>query len=168
MNLREGTRRLALLLGVAGAIYCGVFSYVQLQSTMRQRADHRRFERLANSRVVQQDRESLLALAKRNGGWIISDPPPKTLSGKLIDTKALASAVNRDGIREIGWSEGYKRVVYLETQDDQLIYPTPAPGVWSYILVAVLPLAGFFIPWGIIRAIGWVVAGFGQPFKSES
>ena len=59
MNLREGTRRLALLFGVVGAILGGVFSYAQLQSVMRQRADHRQFEQLAGSPVAQQARRSL-------------------------------------------------------------------------------------------------------------
>lgn len=52
MNLGEGTRRLALLVGVLGAITGGVGSYVELQSAIRQRAEHIRFERLANSDVV--------------------------------------------------------------------------------------------------------------------
>ena len=77
MNLREGTRRLALLLGLAGAIFCGVLSYAQLQS----------------------------------------------------------------------------------------VYTTPAPGAWSYVLIAIFPVLGFFIPWIAVRSIGWVFAGFIQPSK---
>jgi hypothetical protein len=57
MNLREGTRRLALLLGVLGAIAGGFASYLELQSVLSQRARHNSFEQLANSPVVQQARK---------------------------------------------------------------------------------------------------------------
>ena len=72
MNLREGTRRLALLLGVVGAILGGYFSFL-----------------------------------------------------------------------------------YLQAGD--------APAGWEYLLGTLFPILGFFIPWGAIRAIGWVVAGFIHP-----
>lgn len=58
MNLREGTRRLALLLGVVGVLLGGFASYVELQSTIGQRAAHNRFEQLANS-IMQRNHELL-------------------------------------------------------------------------------------------------------------
>jgi len=42
MNLREGTRRLALLLGVVGTIFGGFASYMELQTVQNQRARHNR------------------------------------------------------------------------------------------------------------------------------
>ena len=63
MNLREGTRRLALLLGVAGAILGGFASYDYLQTNLNQRARHNRFEQLAASDVVMQERKS-------QAGWV--------------------------------------------------------------------------------------------------
>ena len=59
MNLREGTRRLALLLGVVGAILGGIASYLVLQPALEQRARHNRFEQLANSDVVKQERKAI-------------------------------------------------------------------------------------------------------------
>ena len=58
MNLREGTRRLALLLGVVGAILGGLASYLELQSVLVQRERHNKFERLTNSDVVKQVQNS--------------------------------------------------------------------------------------------------------------
>ena len=58
MNLREGTRRLALLLGVVGAVLGGFLSYLELQTALGQRARHNQFEALANSEVVRQERRS--------------------------------------------------------------------------------------------------------------
>lgn len=152
MNLREGTRRLALLLGVVGAIVCGVLSYAQLQSTMHQRADHIRFEQLANSPAIHGAvvaAKDGLAPNRDNGRVASFDMPPGT-SG---------------GIRTVNfWDPGFK-IQSLEMEDGETLYPTPAPGVWSYFLIAILPVFGFFVPWGAARAIGWVGAGFVQPLK---
>lgn len=58
MNLKEGTRRLALLLGAAGAILGGIASYIELQEVFSQRARHNKFEQLASSDVVKQEQQS--------------------------------------------------------------------------------------------------------------
>lgn len=146
MNLREGTRRLALLFGAAGTILCAVLSYAQLQSLMRQRADHMRFEQLANSPAVEQERKD----------WFLVNLP----AGAIPDPSKL----NKGGVGTIHWNRNLE-IASIETQDGQTLYPTPAPGAWSYALIAILPLLGFFIPWGAVRAIGWVLAGFVQPSK---
>lgn len=58
MNLGEGTRRLALFLGVVGAILGGFASYLELQSVLSQRARHNAFQSLAGSESVQRERKS--------------------------------------------------------------------------------------------------------------
>lgn len=72
--------------------------------------------------------------------------------------------MSEDEIKEFTWNRN-SGVRSIETTNGQTLYPTPAPGAWSYVLIAILPLLGFFIPWGVIRAVGWVVAGFVQPLK---
>jgi hypothetical protein len=57
LNLKEGTRRLALLLGILGAIAGGFASYIFLQTILEQRTRHNSFERLAALDVVQQERK---------------------------------------------------------------------------------------------------------------
>jgi hypothetical protein len=243
MNLKEGTRRLALLFGVIGAILGGVVSYLQLQSTMRQRGIYLRFEELANSQVTSVERNCILgkvsklgcrehgdspypnttrvslpngevrdypnemseqqieaALRKEfpsgnnakidpyaamaepndweevdpktlkpikkkvylddNGNPISQSPAPNLTSGYIPD----ASTVNKDGIAVIRWTKSLA-VASIETQDGQTLYPTPAPGAWLYVGIALLPLLGFFIPWGTVRAIRWVGAGFAESSK---
>lgn len=103
MNLREGTRRLALLLGAAGAIIGGVFAYAQLQSTMRQRADHKQFEQLANSDAVQQDRKDFLA------GWVSID----SKTGERIQ---WGQQVDKGGIKTIHWTKD-NEIESIETED---------------------------------------------------
>ena len=106
MNLREGTRRLALLLGVAGLIFGGFVSYMELQSVQDQRARHNRFEQLVASDVVQQERKILKA-------WTpVQETPPKidANTGVSLDWSKsipLPSKVNSGGIETINWSHDY-------------------------------------------------------------
>ncbi len=69
------------------------------------------------------------------------------------------SEVNSGGIKTIYWSKDY-RAQLIQTEDGQNLFPAPAPSASRYLLVALLPILGFLIPWGAIRAIGWAGAGF--------
>jgi hypothetical protein len=161
MNLREGTRRLALLLGLVGLIVGGFFSYLVLQSVMSQRADHQRFEGLADSSVVEQARK------ERFGPWDAAGSPIQPFDPKQPyciadhDRNELdysASEPNSSGIRTVHFEN--REIASIDTTDGQTLYPTPAPSAWLYLLIALWPVLGFFIPWGATRAIGWVAAGF--------
>ena len=150
MNLREGTRRLALFLGVIGAMVGGVASYSELQDLREQQASHSRFEQLAASPVVQQARRSIETACAQN-------PSDKQCGDERY---VPMSEFNSGGIKTIYWSKDYQ-VEWIKTDDGQNLFSTtPAPAVWEYLLVALFPILGFFIPWGAIRAIGWVVGGF--------
>lgn len=150
MNLKEGTRRLALLLGVVGAILGGYASYVELQTVLSQRALHNRFEQLSTSDIVKQERKSL-------AGWVSIDP-------KTGERTQWDQQVNKGGIKTIHWTED-NQIESIVPEDGLALYPTPAPAAGTYLLIALFPFLGFFIPWGAIRAIGWVGAGFVQPSK---
>lgn len=165
MNLREGTRRLALLLGVIGLILGGFVSYFQLQSTMSQRANHQRFERLANSALIKKA-ENWIALPQGQRDEVMGRMTPeqkRQLAGALgfNGTSSLSHVgeINQDGIKSIYWTTNHQ-VDSIETLDGQTLYSTPAPGAWSYLLIGIFPVLGFFIPWAAVRAVGWVVAGF--------
>ena len=211
MNLREGTRRLALLLGVVGAILGGIASYFQLQPVLAQRALHNRFESLAASELVQLERKLLppkgklsdrdiADLVKIQSGLPKGDPrvdkissliasarpdsttgQEKTAPAKLPDFIPAdsvlfddvkptpsdwqdVSLVNRGGIKTIVWAEN--RAVYsIETEEGEVLRPTPPPSLWVYFLTASFPGLGFIFPWGAVRAIGWVGVGFFPPPK---
>jgi hypothetical protein len=150
VNLREGTRRLAMLLGMAGVIVGGLASYVELQAALEQRARRNRFEGLVNSDVVRQERKDQAA------GWVPIDP--KT------GERTTDQLVNKGGIKTIRWTEE-NEVESIETVDGEYLFPTPAPSAGTYLLVPLLPILGFLIPWGAIRAIGWVGVGFTQSPK---
>ncbi len=145
MNLREGTRRLALLLGVAGAVLGGFASYMELQTVLAQRERHNKFDQLASSDVVQQERRS-------QSGWVSIDPK----TGERIQWD---QQVDKGGIKTIHWTKD-NDIESIETTDGRTVYPTPAPAAWEYLLIVLFPVFGFFIPWGVVRSIGWVGTGF--------
>jgi len=33
----------------------------------------------------------------------------------------------------------------------------------SFLGVVILPLFGFFVPWGLVHGIAWMIAGFSRP-----
>jgi hypothetical protein len=117
---------------------------------MRENANHRKWERLANSDAVQHERRVFQ-----------KDPPPP--AGFYPDP----STINGDGVRTVLWNKGYE-VASLVTEDGETLYPTPAPSVLEYLLVVILPIFGFLIPWGVVRAVGWVVVGFSPPHSSDA
>lgn len=206
MNLKEGTRRFALLLGGLGAVAGVIGSYSYLQPVMRQQEMHKAFERLANSDVVKEQRKILQApdpyagIAKpiyqidpktgervqpgdqdpdvvkqdvpQHGRAKLSDIQPHTgnpwdrpgapIQSNQADwgnAQPIFSQVNQGGITTINWGHDYE-VASIETVDGDTLSPTPAPAAWEYLLVVLFPVAGFVIPWGVVRAIGWVGAGF--------
>jgi len=215
MNLNEGKRRLALLLGAVGAIFGGFASYLELHTILEQGARHNKFEQLANSDVVKNEgidwtlalryapKEAIEALRKLPEGqqrdalraltqeervdlfarlkcassqwgvdstvaiqenlsqvdrWVqYAQNDPYACTAEAGDPPP--SIVNKRGIKAINWSRTLG-VKSIETEDGQTLYPTPAPSAWLYLLVALFPILGFFIPWGAVRAIRWVGAGF--------
>jgi hypothetical protein len=67
MNLQKGVRRLALLLGIAGAICAAFASFVEFRPLLKQAARHYRFEKLANSQAVQDSRNCWKGLLTERG-----------------------------------------------------------------------------------------------------
>jgi hypothetical protein len=177
LNLREGTRRLALLLGVVGAILGGFASYTELQTVLNQRARHNRFAQLAASSVAEQARKNCFesSAPSEHQPWekyqpplpkgFIPDNPPYCFS-PINDPNTFdytPSELNSGGIKTVHFEN--REIASIEPQDGQTLYPTPAPATWLYLLIALFPVLGFLIPWGVVRSIGWVGAGFVQPAK---
>lgn len=162
MNLREGTRRLALLMGIVGAILGGFASYYELQTVqtvLRERADHKQFEQLANSDAVSRERQMKKA-------WFAKVTRSPSLFPYVFSDSDFSTKVDKGGVHMIGWTQDFD-VASIQTQDGQMLYPTSAPAWpwWDCLLIAIYPVLGFFIPRGAVRAIGWVVAGFVQPLN---
>jgi hypothetical protein len=68
--------------------------------------------------------------------------------------------VNAGNIKSVTWANNDFAVSYIETQDGRTLYNRQARSHWLFLLYACYPLIGFFLPWGAIRAAGWVILGF--------
>ena len=82
---------------------------------------------------------------------------PYACTAQPIDPPA--STLNKGGIKTIRWTKDLG-VEAIELEDGRTVYPATAPSKWQYLLVAAFPLLGFLLPWGLVRAVGWVGAGF--------
>ena len=150
MNLKEGTRRLTLPLGAVGAILGGFASYSELQTIREQFASHTRFEQLAVSPAAQNALRSLKV--------VCAQAPSDKQCGD--EQYVPMSEINSGGIKTIYWSKDYRAELIQTDDGENLIATSPLPPAWEYLLVAILPILGFFIPWGAVRALSWVGAGF--------
>lgn len=162
MNLNEGTRRTALFLGVVGAIVCGSLLYLQLQSAARPVPVAPPVHMYSPDGKLALIPNHLADEALADGGqlavhmmspdgkeaWVPQNQVHLALEsgGKMIPITDADLAPKKPSLGGIG----------------NLL---PAAGVWSYVLIAIVPILGFFIPWAAIKSIGWVLAGFIKPSK---
>ena len=151
MNLKEGTRRLALLLGVAGALGGSFVSYLEWQELHSKKTRRDRFEQFATLDAVKH-------LSKDHQQK--KDDP--------LDANIRSVMPGCCGIKEIVWDRDHVwndggGIYSIETLGGETLQPWSAPSAWEYLFATVMPIIGFIIPWGLIRAIGWVMTGFVQP-----
>ena len=152
MNLKEGTRRLALVIGVLGVILGGYVSFLEILEVRSKLDRHHNFERLVALDPVQhicKDHKE----DKQTGDWEVVSVEPNCCGIKKIVFD-----------NEHVWKDT-SGIYSIETQDGQTLYPSPAPSIWEYFLIVLAPAIGFLLPWGTIRAVGWVGVGFVQMQK---
>lgn len=180
MNFSQGMRRLAILAGVLGVVAGAFYAHEVLRSVAAERHQHKVFETMAASGVVKQEQTLLLsaraksegkahdydALAKKYGGvrgvppGLTAEPiPPPVLPAGFNDWDVTSTEVNSDRIKTIHWKPDYS-VDFFEMQDGGYLFPGVSPSAWLYLLWVAYPALGFFIAWGTVRAIRWVVIGF--------
>ena len=105
MNFKEGTRRLALLVGGFGVIGGCFGSYLELKSALQQRAMHNTFERLAASDDVTKERKCRL-LGSASGCSLAS-----AQADDFADIAQPLTFKNKSSMRE-DWSKMSKKEQY--------------------------------------------------------
>jgi MgtE-like protein len=102
MNVKEGMRRLALVVGVVGAALGGFAAYAYLRDAIAARARYKSFELLATSDVVQQERTSWL-LARLPPSYAPSSEITKdTTPGQAIEIlRALPEGKQREALARL-------------------------------------------------------------------
>ena len=98
---------------------------------------------------------------------MLPDPPPgSSLTNPLeLDRQSFETseiiAVNLDGIKEITIDK-YGLIQSIHLEEGSLVFRKDPPDLKSYFGLLMLPVFGFFIPWGTVRVLAWVTAGFFQ------
>lgn len=144
---------------------------------MHRRAEHQRFEQAA-ARIEELGRKTEEAYPVYKGidpgdlGWKVLNKYPRFwpwVSGQIARQPELPKPwENYQASQQSGASSkaGYDwRNLGIAIPNGQILFPTSKPGPWSYSLIGIFPMLGFFIPWAAIRSLGWVVAGFIQHSK---
>ena len=148
MNVREGFRRVGLVLGLAGMTAGLVAGYGLLQKTLQQRWYHNAFSTRLNS-------------LEANDAF----PPPSKYGGYLIEKEFTAEHPNKQKIHKILYASKDPNTAIVrafEMEDGGMLYPTDPPTLSSYLLPISLPILGFIVPWGFIKLLVWIGSGFTQ------
>ena len=171
MNVREGTRRLAVFLGILGCIVGLLFSCLFFNQFHQDEKNYRTYSKLVNSKAIQTEQQALRnpsAPGTQNMSSIREDWNKMSKDNQDAVIRSLSAEEKTKFATDMGWNDGIKSVEYnkdfnvvsIGTMDGQTVYPAVPPSQWTALLIAALPILGYFIPWGLIRAIGWVGAGF--------
>lgn len=172
MNRKDGARWVGLLLGVAGAVAGGFFSFGLLRIALQQRAAYKQFE-TAGVRIEKLGRDTQREYPETRG-MDPGDPGWKMLARYPQYWPWVTGRINRepefpkppvahraaDALQASSWvlaeKESDWRAWGIMTPDGENLDPTPPPSPFAYLLVIVMPVAGFVVPWGAVRAIGRV------------
>lgn len=99
------------------------------------------------------------ALAAKYGG--VDDPYANLPDPTVPHWTPPASELDGKEIKTIDWGEGKDYTVEsIVTEDGNTLHATYMPSRWIYFWAIIFPIAGFVIPWGLIRSVQWVAAGF--------
>ena len=159
MNIKEGMRRLALFAGVVGATVGGFVAYGDLTQVVAQRAQYKEFERSAAQIPPQQPSPSSSGVPPGITLRPITPPPQTSPAGTITFNLKDATPVTPAQITSQGVPLDMSTYKPFASQTP-LNEPPRKPTLWAYILVAIYPILGFVVPWGTIRAVVWVGAGF--------
>src|SRR5262245_3594767 len=138
MNIREGVRRLGILLGASGAILGGSLAFKDAQTLWNTRTAHRNFEAVMASSTMQRIAKAARE-QKESGGF--------------------AALVNVDGIKQVEVDRAGV-VSSIELSTGESVHRTEAPALKAYVSLLLYPMLGFLAPWGTIRVLTWVGSGF--------
>jgi hypothetical protein len=142
MNMKEGFRRVGLILGLAGMIGGAIVAYWMFLDVLEQRTKSRAFFELMNSPAVK-DALATFGTGDPNDGIMLST------EHQDVSTLRFGSM---DGV--------HTEVTALEMKGGEVLYRRDPPSGFWYVLPFLLPMCGFAIPWALMRILVWVGSGF--------
>lgn len=158
MNVREGMRRVGIVLGVLGGAAGAFAGFVDARDVWNARSASNRFESLATSQAVENERRDLWDAMQKD--WFTQNAPPEERKNLArMETKGRIPGV--DGFT-VEPSAG--EIVSIELSTGESVPRVNPPAVQAYLLPFLYPLFGFLLPWAAIRVLAWVGGGFFQRF----
>jgi hypothetical protein len=171
MNAREGMRRLAIALGVAGSFTAAIFGYQNARDVWNARSAHKRFESLVTTSAIQKDLKELVDTIQKGRSKNLSTlsdeqlqvyknllentPPGERQKLARLDRKASG-----DGIDQFTVDPSTSTITSIQLSTGELLSRTPPPTLMAWIVLPLYPLIGFLLPWGATRVLAWVGVGF--------
>jgi hypothetical protein len=185
MNVREGMRRLGIVLGVVGCAIGILFGYESARQLWDVHTAHQRFESLMAS-------PTMLSLAKqvrwfstenrKKAGELAADPeflklsddeqkyilglakdqgfsPTLTGAAPSDENHIIDVQVNLEGVKKVNVDK-FGRISLIELSTGESIPRTEPPTLMAFVGLLLYPISGFLAPWGAIRVLVWLGAGF--------
>ena len=189
MNVREGVRRLGILLGACGGILGGCFAYRDAKATWDSHIAFRKFESLMATPTMRKVAKTALDYQHDNpqgttngdgGDWfernkpdardekhgesggVRADPWEEAAKEYKREPGGIVVAVNLAGIKHVTVNKS-GLISSIELSTGEHIQRTDAPRAQTYVGILLYPVLGFLIPWGGIRILAWVGSGFFPP-----
>ncbi len=143
MNIREGFRRFAIVFGILGLAAGLVVAAAEATSVAARFKEYSRLNTLKENFKIP---SSIYRVVDAQNAGVSDDEIFKSLAAhEKWDTAAIVRA-------------GYSKAEVLSVVEE----PPRAP-ILNLFAVVMLPVVGFFVPWGALRSIGWMIDGFRKP-----
>lgn len=147
MNVREGMRRLGILLGVWGGIVSGLLAYRDAKAAWDRHTAFRRFESLMASPTM------------RKAAKAVKDDVQKYTDSSWA---TMSVGVNIGGIKEVT-ADRSGTISSVELSTGESVPKVEPPSVKRYLTLLLYSIVGFLLPWGAVRLLTWVGSGFFAP-----
>lgn len=143
MNIREGFRRFSLVFGLLGFVAGLVVATVEAFPAAAAFKEYSRLNKLKKDFNIQ---SSIYDVDRARSAGVPDDV--------MFNYLESHEKWNTDAILRAGYSKAEVLSVVKES---------PRAPIFDLLAVVMFPLAGFFIPWGALRSIGWMIDGFRKP-----
>ena len=187
MNVGEGFRRVGIVLGVVGSAIGILSGYESAQTLWNTHITHQRFESLMASPLMlriakdvkdhkteerkKADQDTALKNLSIDPDFLkLSGDEQKYILGRAKDKGVASPSIagtalgDQRDVMDVFVKEvlvdksGQISSIVLSTGES--IPKTEPPTLMAFMALLLYPLGGFLVPWGTIRVIAWLVAGF--------
>jgi hypothetical protein len=183
VNLREGMRRLSILLGVCGGIVGASLAYGELRATWDAHEAFAKFESTMASATMQKVAKATSKI--QNDEWVKYQQPTDHGKSDTIpkqnqirsdpwqeaaneysrkEPSGFTANVNAGGIRQVT-SDARGLITSICLSSGETIQRVEAPSTKAYLIPFLYPVFGFLIPWAAVQLLAWVGGGFASQPK---